>query len=73
MEPSIFIEFSAEATAQREREVIEEKMNLWIEAIDALNAECRAFSHYYFNNDHSEKVIKKGETDEQAQDGGKKF
>ena len=73
MAPFVFFETSAEAAANRERELIEEKMNLWIEAIDALNAECRAFSHYYFNNDHSEKVIKKGETDEQAQDGGKKL
>ena len=34
-------------------------MNLWMEAIDALNAKCRAFSHYYFTKDRSENCIKK--------------
>ena len=41
--------------------MIEEKMNLWVKAIDALNAECSAFSHYYFNNDRLENFIKKKE------------
>ena len=59
MAPFIFFEASAVAAANRERELIEEKINLWIEAIDALNAESRAFSHYYFNNDRSKKFIKK--------------
>ena len=69
----LFSEASAEAAANHEREMIEEKMNLWVKAIDAFNAECRAFSHYYFNNDHSENFIKKGEADGEAQDGGKKL
>ena len=73
MEPSVFIEFSAEGTTQREREVIEEKMNFWMEAIDALNAVCRDFSHYYFTADCSENLIKKGEEDDQAQDGEKQL
>ena len=58
MAPFVFFEASAEAAANRECELIEEKMNLWVKAIDALNAECSAFSHYYFNNDRSENFIK---------------
>jgi hypothetical protein len=61
MAPFVFFESSAEAAAKREREVIEEKMNFWIEAIDALNAESRAFSYYYFTKDCSENLIKKKE------------
>ena len=59
MAPFVLFEASTEAAANHEHELIEEKMNLWVEAIDALNTECRAFSHYYFNNDHSENFIKK--------------
>ena len=40
----IFVETSAEAAAKRERAVIEEKMDLWVKAVDALNAACRDFS-----------------------------
>ena len=61
MTPFVSFEASAEVAANRERELIEEKMNLWIEAIDALNAECRAFSYNYFNKDHSENFITKKE------------
>ena len=61
MTPFVFFETSAETAANRERELIEEKMNLWIEAIDALNAECRAFSYNYFNKDRSENFITKKE------------
>ena len=43
----IFVETSAEAVAKRERAVIEEKMDLWVKAVDALNAACRDFSKYY--------------------------
>lgn len=43
----IFVETSAEAAAKRERAVIEEKMDLWVKAVDALNAACRDFSKYY--------------------------
>ena len=43
----IFVETSAEAAAKREHVVIEEKMDLWVKAIDALNAACRDFSKYY--------------------------
>ena len=61
MAPFVFFETSAEAAANCERELIEEKMNLWMEAIDALNVECRAFSHYYFTKDRSENFITKKE------------
>ena len=70
---TVFFEASAEAAANRERELIEEKMNMWVKAIDAFNAECGAFSHYYFNNDRSENFIKKREADGEAQDGGKEL
>ena len=43
----IFVETSAEAAAKRERAVIEEKMDLWVKAVDALNAACRDFPKYY--------------------------
>ena len=43
----IFVETSAEAAAKREPAVIEEKMDLWVKAIDALNAACRDFSKCY--------------------------
>jgi hypothetical protein len=60
MAPFVF-EFSAEAAAKREREVIEEKMAPWVEAVDALNAASWAFSKYYFCKDCSKNLIKKKE------------
>ena len=47
MAPFVFLEASAEAATKHERKLIEEKMNLWMEAIDALNAACRDFWKYY--------------------------
>ena len=39
----IFVETSPEAAAKHDRAVIEEKMDLWVKAVDALNAACRYF------------------------------
>jgi hypothetical protein len=52
----IFVETSAEAAAKRERAVIEEKMDPWVEAVDALNAACREFSKYYVSKCDDDKV-----------------
>ena len=46
----IFVETSAEAAAKRECAVIEEKMDLWVKAVDALNAACRDFAKYYVSS-----------------------
>ena len=57
----------------RERELIEEGMNLCVKAIDAFNAECRAFSYNYFNKDRSENFITKKERLMKKLKTGKKF
>ena len=56
MAPIIFFETSAEAAAKRECEVIEEKMKLWVEAVNALNAACSDFSKYYVTECDNDKV-----------------
>ena len=60
MAPFIYVEASAEAAAMREREFIEEKMNAWVKAVDALNEASKAFSKYYFC-EKEENFIKKKE------------
>jgi hypothetical protein len=52
----IFVETCAEAAVKRERVVIEEKMDPWAEAVDALNAACREFSKYYVSKCDDDKT-----------------
>ena len=56
MGPIIFVETSAEAAAKLECAVIEEKVDLWVKVVDALNAACRDFSKYYVSKCDDEKV-----------------
>ena len=52
----IYVESSADAAAKRERAVIEQKMDLWVKAVDALNVACREFSKYYVSKCDEDEV-----------------